>query len=164
MDEFSKYEVKPIKQEDEFSQYAVEPTDEFAQYAAQPEEPQDEFAQYAAEPIEAKPESPTWISEPVKPEEIAAIAMKHGITDVEDIKALSTQIYLKGGTVEGQTRPFAYAAGLASDLVLPGDIPAFIQKKLQEKPELRAAMDDVASLSEDKQSTARTVGTLAGGL
>ncbi len=164
MDEFSKYEVKPIKQEDEFSQYAVEPTDEFAQYAAQSEEPQDEFAQYAAEPVEAKPESPTWISEPVTPEEIAAIAMKHGITDVEDIKALSTQIYLKGGTVEGQTRPFAYAAGLASDLVLPGDIPAFLQKKLQEKPELRAAMDDVASLSEDKQSTARTVGTLAGGL
>lgn len=164
MDEFEQYAVSP--EQDEFAAYEVKakPADEFEQYAAEPVSQADEFTQFASEPTTAEPESPTWISDPVKPEEIAAIAMKHGLTDVEDIKALSTQIYLKGGTVEGQTRPFAYAAGLASDVLLPGDIPAFIQKKMQDSDSLRAAMDDVASLSEAKQSTARTVGTLVGGL
>jgi hypothetical protein len=131
-DEFSKYEEKPKVQEDEFSQYAAD---------------EDEFSQYATDKqVDLTPESPTLISEPLTKDEITKIAAKHGVTNPDVLDKLITQAYIRGGTVEGETRPLQYAVGLASDLILPGEVPSFIQKKLQDDPKLRAAMDDVSTL------------------
>ena len=110
------------------------------------------------------PESPTWISDPLTKEEISGIAAKHGIKDTAALDKLMTQAYLRGGTVEGETRPLQYAAGLASDLILPGELPSFIQKKLQDDPKLRAAMDDISTLVDAKQSKLRMGAEIAGGL
>ncbi len=149
-DEFSKYEEKPKVQEDEFSQYAAD---------------EDEFSQYATDKqVDLTPESPTLISEPLTKDEITKIAAKHGVTNPDVLDKLITQAYIRGGTVEGETRPLQYAVGLASDLILPGEVPSFIQKKLQDDPKLRAAMDDVSTLVDAKQSTARAIGEIAGGL
>jgi hypothetical protein len=155
---------------DEFSQYAVE-EDEFSQYAAKPEEQEDEFSQFAAEEDEfsqyavdkPKEESPTWISEPLTKQDIADVASKFGLTNREQIDSLITQAYLKGGTVEGETRPGQYAVGLASDLALPGDIPAYAQKKWQDDEGVRKAMDAIGDLVDKKKSTARAVGEFVGG-
>ena len=148
-DEFSQYEVKPKKQEDEFSQYAAE-EDEFTQYTATDEST-------------PPPKSPDWISDPLTKQDIAEVATKFGLTNREQIESLITQAYLKGGTVEGETRPVQYAVGLASDLALPGDIPAYVQKKWQDDEGVRKAMDAIGDLVEQKKSTARFAGEIIGG-
>jgi len=139
---------------------ATQEVDPFAKLEAQAEDP---FAQLEATTTTPQ-KSPDWISEPLTKQDIANIATKYGLQTREQIDSLITQAYLRGGTVEGETRPAQYAVGLASDLLLPGDIPAFAQKKLQADENVRKAMDDISSLVEQKKSTARAVGEFAGGL
>lgn len=109
-------------------------------------------------PVVTEGKDPTFISTPLTPAEIADIATKHNISNPEDIKSLLTHTYLRGGTVEGETRPVEYAVGLASDMFLPGPLPAFAQKKLADNPNLREAMDDIADIVQQKRSYTRAIG------
>ena len=49
-------------------------------------------------------------------------------------------------------------------MALPGDIPAYVQKKWQDDEGVRKAMDAIGDIVEQKKSTARAVGEFAGGL
>lgn len=162
MAEFNPFEqgaIPEVTQPEEFDPFKA---------GAIPEQPEGGFDPFKAGAIPETPEpaedNPTWISDPVQLQEIATIAAKHGIDNPDAIKSLITHAYLKGGTVQDQTKPLEYAVGLASNIALPGDIPAFIQKKMQGDEKTRLAMDDIAKLVEAKESTARKVGTFVAGI
>lgn len=134
------------------------PWEEFATTEASATEakPWEEFAQekkpweeFAAQPKEER-------GEPIKDVEIAAIAQKHNISP-EKLEYLRSFVEFRGGYTETPV-DFAKAArqigGFVSESLAYG-APQFAMKKAESDPAIRAAMDDLGDLVDERKTYAR---------
>lgn len=142
------------------------PWEEFATTEAPATEakPWEEFAQekkpweeFAAKPEEAERGEPSAErGEPIKDVEIAAIAQKHNISP-EKLEYLRSFVEFRGGYTETPV-DFAKAArqiaGFASEALAYG-APQFAVKKMEDDPAIRAAMDDLGELVDERKTYTR---------
>ncbi len=139
--------------EDPFAEFAVSQSpaeaDPFAEFAKQKSE-EDPFAEFAAKPKEEER------GEPIKDAEIAAIAQKHNISP-EKLEYLRSFVEFRGGYTETPV-DFAKAArqigGFASEALAYG-VPQFAVKKMEDDPAIRAAMDDLGNLVDERKTYLR---------
>jgi hypothetical protein len=113
------------------------------------------------EPVIPEEKDPAIISSSIPRARISELSKKYGVPE----EALIKQAYMRGGTVEGETRPLEYAAALAGE-ALPisgGAAAAFAQKKMY-APEQRAAFDEISNEVDENRSYARSVGEIALGV
>jgi hypothetical protein len=145
------------------------PFDPFAEGAIPEVSTTEEFDPFAAGAVEEpavqglnEPEKdPALISSSIPRARISELSKKYGVPE----EALIKQTYMRGGTVEGETRPLEYAAALAGE-ALPisgGAAAAFAQKKMY-APEQRAAFDEISNEVDENRSYARSVGEIALGV
>lgn len=150
--------------EDPFAEFAVTPSpakeDPFAEFAVQKQE-EDPFAEFATKPKEEVERGTE-----IKDAEIAAIAQKHKLPPEAYTDYLRSVVEFRGGSTETPV-DFAKAArqigGFVGEAVFYG-APQFIQKKMEDDPRIRAAIDDLGALVDERKTYTRTAAELGIGL
>ena len=123
------------------------------------------WEKYKVEPTEEKEEEEQR-GKPVLDAEIAAIAKKHNLPPEAYTDYLRSVVEFRGGSTETPV-DFAKAArvagGFVGEAVFMG-APQFIQKKLEDDPRIRAAIDDLGTLVDERKTLLRQAAEIGGGL
>jgi hypothetical protein len=147
LDPFEKYKVKEVEA-DPFEKYKVPEEDPFAKYKVEPEKEEEQRGK------------------PILDSEIAAIAKKHNLPPEAYVDYLREVVEFRGGSTETpvDAKKALYQTGAFVGESLLFGVPQFLQKKMQDDPRIRAAIDDLGELVEERKTYTRQAAEIGAGL
>lgn len=156
-DIFAKYGGKKIEEKEDWEQYA------------QPEQQvsaAEDWEQYAEPEEEALPTEEQERGAPILDSEIAEVAKKYNLPPEAYTDYLRSVVEFRGGRTETPVdfeKAARQAGGFVGEAIFFG-APQFIQKKLEDDPRIRSAIDDLGELVSARKTYLQTGAELGAGL